>query len=273
MNFLIFNCIGLFFFLLALADDVYAAVIPTNPNLGAPVLNGSKNGTDIVLKWNPICSNLSNIYYTIQESVDEETWVNVYTGTGHIGTGTIASVPALVALNRVTLPLTEPEICITLPGDARSIVLFNRGSASYYYRIQSCSDLFCGQYSSTISLLSAPASPSSIMLSKVSGSSYKVTWQSLVDGASYELQKRINGQNFSTIYSGPLLYKNESLTSGLYQYRVRSCIYDSNRIAYCSSYILSNELFVSSGVNVAEGMLHYEYDSSGRLRAVLDANN
>lgn len=250
-----------------------AAVLPDDPSLRAPGLTGYINGSEIILQWNPVCNYGPPISYTIQESLDDVSWNTVYTGPGGAGPGTIASVPATPELKSVPLVPTDPDICTILPSDAKSAVLFNRSAPTYYYRIQSCSDSVCGPYGMSVRVSLDPAVPSSIVLSKVSGNSYKVTWEKSEGASEYELQRKVDGESFSTIYSGYLLYKNELLATGLYQYRVRACTKRLSVNPRCSAYKWGNEFYVLVGVNIPAGMLHYVYDPSGRLRAVLDATN
>lgn len=127
-------------------------------------------------------------------------WTTVYTGPGGAGLGTIASVPATTELKSVPLVPTDPDISTILPSDAKSAVLFNRSAPSYYYRIQSCSDSVYGPYGMSVRVSLDPAVPSSIVLSKVSGNSYKVTREKSEGSSEYELQRKVDGDSFSTIY-------------------------------------------------------------------------
>lgn len=257
------HCIILIFILnFTYVNQLFAKPVEVKIPVGV-FLNADKNGSDVILKWNPTCDT-SGATFHIQESLDRSSWLTVYSGTGSSG-GVIARMQS--NLSTVSMNSVVGDIC-TPDYDPRSTALFNRSGSVYYYRIKACNGLACTEYSSPITVTSLPISPSSISISKLTDASFNVQWSSVLGVNYYTVERQHNNSSFSSLSTTSATSLVDTPQDvGTYRYRVAACT-NVSFPPICSNYISS-----SAVESVGLVVVSYKYDVLGRLRLVSDSIN
>ncbi|WKD50336.1 fibronectin type III domain-containing protein [Microbulbifer spongiae] len=135
-------------------------------------------------------------------------------------------------------------------GPARSHMLRNLSNGRYCFRVRAETATDQSGYSpeacATVALLQPPVSPSYITLPSSTGEAYTVTWPAADRADSYDLQQRLNGGSWKTVYSGPRRnyeYPDSDmpLVYGTHEYRVRA-VNQAGASAYSDKYPVTFEL-------------------------------
>ena len=96
-------------------------------------------------------------------------------------------------------------------------------NATYRYAVKACNASGCSnyKYSSTFTVILPPSSISYV--SKDHDGSFTVSWASVPNATSYQLQQKL-GSTWSTVYTGTQRSNARSgLANGIYTYRVKAC--------------------------------------------------
>lgn len=129
--------------------------------------------------------------YLLQEKVNFGSWASVYTGT------------------------------------ATSAALTANGTGEHTYQVQACNAGGCSVFttSATVLVTIIPAgAPALSVPSSSSTGSYTVSWTSVSNAASYDLQQSFNGGTWSTVKRGAVTsVAITGMGSGNYSYRVFAC--------------------------------------------------
>lgn len=159
---------------------------------GSPSLNvpGSSTSGAYTVSWNSITGAT---YYVLQEKVGGGAW------------GTVQS------------------------GSAITWAASSKPTNTYSYQAKACNATGCGSWSAvgTISV-TIPTAPTSAPNLSVPGSSatgnYTVSWTSVTNTSTYNLQEQINGGAWSTIQNNASLsWGANGKTNGTYAYRSQAC--------------------------------------------------
>lgn len=112
-------------------------------------------------------------------------------------------------------------------GTATSVARSGLQTATYRYRGQACNAYGCGPYSAefVVNVTLAPTDVPVVSSPDINGSGgYAVSWTSVVDATSYQLQEQANGGAWSTIHNASGTSKVISgKGNGTYGYRARAC--------------------------------------------------
>ncbi|MBI5116286.1 fibronectin type III domain-containing protein, partial [Candidatus Poribacteria bacterium] len=97
----------------------------------------------------------------------------------------------------------------------------------YRYRVRACNSCGCGEWrtGSTDCNYTAPPAPANISYpTNDSDGTYTVSWSSAVRATRYELERSSDGGvTWTPIYSGPSASYSDTVSCGIYRYRVRAC--------------------------------------------------
>ncbi|MBI5115224.1 hypothetical protein HZA56_02010, partial [Candidatus Poribacteria bacterium] len=97
----------------------------------------------------------------------------------------------------------------------------------YRYRVRACNSCGCGEWrtGSTDCNYTAPPAPASISYpTNDSDGVYTASWGSALRVARYELERSSDGGvTWTPIYSGPSASYSDTVSCGIYRYRVRAC--------------------------------------------------
>ncbi|WP_083868384.1 RHS repeat protein [Dyella ginsengisoli] len=102
-----------------------------------------------------------------------------------------------------------------------------QSDGTYAYQVQACNSSGCSAWSSvaTTTVLFPPGSPPSVSSPSTSTTgSYTVSWSTIANATSYNLQEQVNGGAWSTVQSSSATSWNASgQGNGSYGYQVQSC--------------------------------------------------
>lgn len=247
------------------SNQLFAA--PTIPEVIS--LHADKNGSDIILSWNPSCSTNTATFY-VQESLNGTSWLTVYSGSGTSG-GVIARMQNNEIISTTSTSAISKSTgggeCIPY-NDPRTTALLNRSGSLYFYRIKGCNSLQCTSYSSPISVTSAMPTPANISISTLTEKSFQIEWAPVSGASYYKVERQRNNSSFSSLSTTSATSLVDTPQDiGTYRYRVAAC----TNITFppiCSNYISSLAVELNGLVEII-----YEYDALGRLRVVSDSRS
>lgn len=124
--------------------------------------------------------------------------------------------------------------------------LFGMGTGFYRYVVRACNNSGCSADSAAqgISVLLPPAAPAAptVPAANTTGS-FSVSWAAQADATHYQLDRRLNGGSWATLYDGGnVSFPVSGLISGVYDFRLRAC-----NGSGCSA----DSAISSSGVNLS----------------------
>lgn len=157
----------------------------------APGLTVPANSTtgSYTVSWTTVSGTTS---YQLQEQANGGSWVAAYSGT------------------------------------ATSQSISGKGSGSYAYRVRSCLNANCGDWSATATttvLLAPSAAPTLAVPSTGANGSYTVSWTTVATASSYALEESSNGgSSWNAVQgSGATSWNASGKAAGSYVYRVNAC--------------------------------------------------
>lgn len=102
-----------------------------------------------------------------------------------------------------------------------------QSDGTYAYQVQACNSSGCSAWSpvATTTVLFPPGSPPSVSSPSTSATgSYTVSWSTIANATSYNLQEQVNGGAWSTVQSsGATSWNASGQGNGSYGYQVQSC--------------------------------------------------
>jgi hypothetical protein len=107
-----------------------------------------------------------------------------------------------------------------------STTLSDRSPGAWNYRLQACSAVGCSAYSSPdTTVLVAPPIPDTPAGPDTDHTGlYTISWNSVSGATSYQVQERLDGGSWSTIYNGPgTSISRSDQDAGTWGYRVSAC--------------------------------------------------
>lgn len=129
--------------------------------------------------------------YILQESVNGGAWTDVYSGA------------------------------------ALSKAYTGKVAGDYGYRIKACNPAGCTGFSATktVQVASVPATAPTLTVPATSTTgSYAVSWSSVANATSYQLEEQVNGGTWAQVYVGAVTSEAfAGVAAGSYGYRVRAC--------------------------------------------------
>jgi len=168
------------------------ARVSNNVAPGAPYLTTDPTGTipsaAYTVQWT---SRAGTTTYELQEATGSGSWANIYSGS---------------ALSRS---------------------LSSKPAGTHHYRVRACNAQGCSAWSNTASVTVPPApSTAPTLTAPTTGANgnYSVSWTSITNATSYQLEESFNGGSWTTSYSGSQIsnaYTGKA--AGTYTYRVKAC--------------------------------------------------
>jgi len=127
--------------------------------------------------------------YQLDQSLDNSSWTTIYTGA------------------------------------ATSYSTTSLGTGTYWFRVRSCiSATGCSAYSSSSSTVVNLAAPTLSAPTNNTTGSFTLTWSASANVTRYELDQRIDGATWNTIFNGSATsFGVSEYGNGTYDYRVRAC--------------------------------------------------
>jgi YD repeat-containing protein len=199
---------------------------------GAPTLTVPPTGvakTAYLAAWTATPTTTS---YELQEEPDGGAWTIIYTGT---------------ALSK---PITQA------------------GAGTFHYRVHACNAGGCGPWSTTGTIVVAPAPTAPVAPASVSATvagdlaSIAVTWSSSPTATSYNLQQQFNSGAFADVSPAPGASTTATIANpadGTYVYQARAC-----NAAGCSVWVASAAVHVAH-IPPAPGSISVPGTSTGVL--------
>ncbi|MCS4308915.1 RHS repeat-associated protein [Rheinheimera pacifica] len=140
-------------------------------------------------------------------------------------------------------------------GTGTNRVFSSLAAGSYQYQVRACNaNNQCSAYaavSNSINVLEVPAVPAAPTAS-FNGTSLSTNWLPVSGAASYRVQQRVNGGNWSSdIYAITPGYNTTGTAGNSYQYQVKAC----NANNYCSTFsAVSNQVSLSPVPAIPTGL-------------------